>query len=173
MIKEEQTKYEVFKEKFKKNLLNFILIVLSILLILSAWKFKFIPKVPDKDDIHLAILTISTVFAGFMFTSLGLLIGFIDKANMPELESAGYTGQYFNGILIGIAFLVLSITVSFITVINPDFIKNCAIYNIEIFSLISGILFFLKAVIDVFSILRRVRNFVKDEYIKKLNGGIK
>lgn len=153
--------------KRKKNKVNFYLILFSLLLMFIASYFKVIPKVPEKDDIHLAILTISTVFAGFMFTSLGLLIGFIDRGNMPELESAGFTGQYFNGIIIGIAFLVFSMAVSFFTVINPDFTKNSTVYNAEVFSLIAGILFFLKAVLDIFKILRRVRTFVKEEYERK------
>lgn len=169
MIKVEALKKNIKKLnlKRKKNKVNFSLILFSFLIIFLASYFKLIPKVPEKDDIHLAILTISTVFAGFMFTSLGLLIGFIDRGNMPELESAGFTGQYFNGIIIGITFLVFSMSVSFFTVINPDFTKNLTVYNIEVFSLIAGILFFLKAVLDIFRILRKVRTFVKEEYEKK------
>lgn len=40
------------------------------------------------------------------------------------------------------------------------------VFNFEFFFLISGVLFFINAVQDVFKILRKVRKRIKEEYLK-------
>lgn len=153
--------------KLCKNKVNVSLITLIIIFIILSIMFEFIPKLPDKNDVHFNLLTISTVFSGFLFTSLGILIGFIDKANMPDLESAGFVGQYFNGILLGIALFLTSVGISLLLIIFKDIPYQLELYNAEVFILLGGILFFIKAVIDVFSILRKVREYIRKDYKKK------
>lgn len=154
-------------DKIKFNRDNLILLFLIICMLISATRYEFISEVPDNEDLHFNLLTISTVFSGFLFTSLGLLIGFIDRANMPELETAGYTSKYFNGVLIGIVMFLISIFVSISFIVFVEIPKEVKVFNFEVFLLIGGVLFFIKAVHDVFKILRKVRKRIKDEYLEK------
>ena len=154
-------------DKIKFNRDNLLLLFLIICMLILATKYEFISKVPDNEDLHFNLLTISTVFSGFLFTSLGLLIGFIDRANMPELETAGYTSKYFNGVLMGIAIFLISIFVSISFIVFVEIPHEIKVFNFEVFLLIGGVLFFIKAVYDVFKILRKVRKYVKDEYLQK------
>lgn len=153
--------------KLYKNKANIILILLFTVFACMSIYFEFIPKLPEKNDVHFNLLTISTVFSGFLFTSLGILIGFIDKANMPDLESAGFVGQYFNGILTGIALFLISVATSLVLIILKDIPYQLKLYNLEVFTLLGGITFFIKAVIDVFAILRKVRMHIREDFIKR------
>lgn len=153
-------------DRIKKNSINLFLLFIISLFVLASIYFDFISQLPKKEDVHFNLLTISTVFSGFLFTSLGLLVGFVDKANMPELEEAGFTGQYFNGILIGISVFLLSISISLVLIVNPNVANKLNWYNAEVFLLVGGIIYFVKAVKDVFEILKKVREHIKKEYRK-------
>lgn len=150
----------------RTNRTNIFILVIILFAVFASAYFSLISELPAKGDVHFNLLTTSTVFSGFLFTSLGLLIGFVDKAHMPELEEAGFTGQYFNGVLFGISIFLISISISLILIINPDISIALILYNIEVFLMIGGIIYFVKAVYDVFSILKQIRKYVRKEYRK-------
>ena len=78
------------------------------------------------------IMTMNTVFAGFLFTSLGIIAGFSDNVSIRKFERIKTMDNIYNNILKGIIFSILSIVIGLIIVLF-DFsflMKNLFVYNI-------------------------------------------
>ena len=126
------------------------------------------------------IITINSVFAGFMFTSLSMLISVISTDTVRRLERASLMDEIYINILcgiycglasIGIALSVIFILPNVITYVNSKnqnlIAINVLIYDIipflMIYTLILSILCFLGSVLDVRFIIADLR--------KKINKG--
>lgn len=134
------------------------------------------------------IITVNTVFAGFLFTSLGIIAGFSNNTSIRKFERIKTMDNIYNNISKGIIFSVLSITIGLIIVLF-DFnfiIKNLFIYNIlkstgyifELFFLIMSIIYFSLSVKYTFFAISVVRADIKSklpnqEEVKKILDKIK
>lgn len=134
------------------------------------------------------IITVNTVFAGFLFTSLGIIAGFSNNASIRKFERIKTMDNIYNNILSGIIFSILSIVIGLIIVLfNFNFIiKNLFIYNIlksigyisELFFLIMTITYFSLSVKNTFFAISVVRADIKSklpnqEDVKKILDKIK
>lgn len=134
------------------------------------------------------IITVNTVFAGFLFTSLGIIAGFSNNTSIRKFERIKTMDNIYNNISKGIIFSVLSITIGLIIVLF-DFnfiIKKIFIYNIlkstgyifELFFLIMSIIYFSLSVKYTFFAISVVRADIKSklpnqEDVKKILDKIK
>lgn len=119
------------------------------------------------------IITVNTVFAGFLFTSLGIVAGFSDNASIRKFERIDTMDNIYNNILKGIIFSIVSIVIGLIiVVINFEYIiKDVFIYNIlkstgyifELFSLIITIIYFCLSVKHTFFAISVVRLEIKSK----------
>lgn len=134
------------------------------------------------------IITVNTVFAGFLFTSLGIVAGFSDNVSIRKFERIDTMDNIYNNILKGIIFSIISIVIGLIiVVINfENIINNIFIYNIlkstgyicELFFLIMAIIYFCLSVKHTFFAISVVRMEIKSqlpnqEKIKKILEKIK
>lgn len=94
--------------------------IISYLLILLGLVALALNKMLDIDFItsnHFNIITISTVFAGFMFTSLGIIIGFNSNQAIRKFERISTMDKIYKNIIIGIIFSIISVCISLVLVI--------------------------------------------------------
>lgn len=145
------------KNYYRRNKSNiFLLFVLAVIAYLSFY-FDIFETLSVKANFHINILTINSVFAGFLFTSLGIMISILDKERISKLDKAGYMDNYFNAIYIGLFFHIISIIMSLVLIIAPGVDVYNLLSKIEQVSLFMGVSFFIKSIINVIQIINMVR----------------
>lgn len=145
------------KNYYRRNKSNFFLLLILVIF-LGIIFYNDVFETFDVDiGFHINILTINSIFAGFLFTSLGIMIGILDKERISRLDKAGYMDNYFNAIYIGLFFHVISILISLILVITPGMEINQLLTKLEQTTLFLGISFFVKSIINVLKIIKMVR----------------
>ena len=145
------------KNYYRRNRSNIFLLFFLVALAYLSFHFDVFQTLNVETDFHIKILTINSVFAGFLFTSLGIMISILDKERITRLDKAGYMDNYFNAIYIGLFFHILSISMSLILVITPGVDVYGFLTKTEQISLFMGVSFFVKSVINVLQIVKMVR----------------
>lgn len=151
-----------------------IIVVASLLLIVLAFlniKFSFI-IIPDSNDMssrQIDFITIGTVFAGFSFTALGLLLGLSSEKLIERIKSTSIITNKVNRIITSIIFFVLSVVISlfFILGLNVSMFEktsffdkvNSFFYVIGVGYLILGIIYFSYSVYELYDLIKRVYDY--------------
>ena len=139
--------------------------------------------IPDSDhmvDRQIALITISTVFAGFSFTALGLLLGLSSEKLIEKIRRTDIIIKKVNRIVMSIVFFVLSVIVSLCYILGiQEFlfvdteyydVANAIIYVVGIGFLIFGIGYFVYSVVGLYDLISRVymyNDIEAEERIKK------
>jgi len=145
------------KNYYRRNKSNIFLFCFLIIVAYLSFYFDLFQTVNVTIDFHIKILTINSVFAGFLFTSLGIMISILDKERIAKLDKAGYMDNYINAIYIGLFFHVFSISMSLILIIIPRVDVYGFFTKTEQITLFMGVAFFVKSIINVLQIIRMVR----------------
>lgn len=145
------------KKYYRRNKSNILLLLFLIVLAYFSFHFDVYQTIIVNTDFHVKILTINSIFAGFLFTSLGIMISILDQKRITRLDKAGYMDNYFNGIYIGLFFHVLSIIISLMLIIIPGIDISYYLVKTEQASLFIGVSFFVKSVINILKIIAMVR----------------
>src|SRR5699024_8768656 len=145
------------KNYYRRNRSNIFLLCVLVTVAYFSFYFDVFQTLNVDTDFHIKILTINSVFAGFLFTSLGIMISILDKERITRLDKAGYMDNYFNAIYIGLFFHILSISMSLLLIITPGIDIHELMAKIEQISLFMGVAFFVKSVINVLQIIKMVR----------------
>lgn len=145
------------KNYYRRNRSNIFLLIVLIILAYLSFHFDVFQTLNMETDFHIKILTINSVFAGFLFTSLGIMISILDKERITRLDNAGYMDNYFNAIYIGLFFHILSIAMSLLLIIVPKADVYGLFTKTEQISLFMGVSFFVKSVVNVLQIIKMVR----------------
>ncbi|WP_410496507.1 hypothetical protein QTL86_03575 [Cellulosilyticum sp. ST5] len=151
-------------------------IIMLIFYLTGAISFENLSD-PKNSDICWNIVTINSVFAGFMFTSLSMLISVITSETIKRLEKAYLMDEIYKNILCGIYCSLASIAFALITIfITPNMIEYTQMMNegylkqvgiiiekhiipfLMVYTMILSILCFLGSVLDVRFIIRNLRN---------------
>lgn len=166
----------------KKNSVIVIVhsILLLILAIVNAKKtFIVIPDVNKMVERQIDYITISTVFAGFSFTSLGLLLGLSSEKLIEKLKNTDIIVQKIERIVLSIVFFAASVAISLIFVLGLDlsvinkFVKIVEwteiFYVLGIGYLLAGILFFLYSVYELYDLIKHIYGYNKKDSMRKIN----
>ena len=95
------------KEYFENNTLTMIVFIFSLLSISFVFIFdilgfgNIVNNNYNKDELY-NLLTINTIFSGFLYTMLG---------NLVEFTAAGYIDKYYSPVYFGLAYFVLAILI--------------------------------------------------------------
>lgn len=146
------------KNYFRRNRSNVLMVIAIILLSFIALQQKLIKIENTTLDFHLTVLTINAIFAGFLFTSLGIMVSFLDRERVKRLDRAGYMDNYYNSIYIGLLFHVVSIFCALLVLIIPNLDQLSLLLQLEQLFLFAGVIFFVKSVINIGRIINKVRN---------------
>lgn len=168
-------------KKLKENLnvKIIIYIILSFIVSLAVMKVRII-SIPSSDKLTsriIDIITISSIFAGFSFTSLSVLLGLASDKFIEKLEETDIMENKVDKIIDSLIFLTISIIISlfFILDINtsPIFIYAKMIerwefimtklkeffYLFVIVTFSGGVILFAFSIYDLFFLIKRVYQF--------------
>lgn len=167
--------------KQKKKIVT--IIIWTILLLLLAYinqKYAIIMIPSDEDLIsrNIDLITISTVFAGFSFTALGLLLGLSSETLIEKIKNTNIIMNKVGRIINSIIFFILSVAISLIFVLgtNPSQILSCdegvvldrILYVLCIGYLIAGIIYFSCSVYELYDLVKRIYGYNKKEVQQKI-----
>lgn len=167
--------------KQKKNVVK-IAIYSILLLIVAIVNIKLnvitIPSSKEMISRQIEYITISTVFAGFSFTSLSLLLGLSSETLIEKIRKTNIIMDKVGRIISSIVFFILSVIVSlfFVLGLNKSLINNdnvslvidSILYVFSVGYLIGGIAFFIYAVYELYDLVRRIYAYNKKEDSKKI-----
>lgn len=124
---------------------------------------------------HFNIITINTVIIGFLFTSLSILLGFLNKDLIDYLEDIEYMEKVFSKISFGMFLACINIALCMFNLIflssTPQFPcwKNY-LYSLEVMLVIVVFANFILALFNVNIVVREIRKARKKERRdKKIN----
>lgn len=128
---------------------------------------------------HFNLITVNSVFIGFLFTSLSILLGFLNEKIVQFFEKAGALKNVYRSIENGILFSLFSIIISFINLmfsekfLNQKMVLN-SLYGFEVTFIILALyflfrtLYYLKIIINSIQIDKK-----KKTEIEKANEELK
>lgn len=146
------------KKYLKRNKLNIITTVVLCILLFLGYKNKCITiSYAENSSIHLNILTINSVLAGFIFTSLGIISGSIDRPRIARLNQGGYLDDYFNGMYIAIFSHIISIVSSIFIIMKIMEKYRFTFIYLQQLGLLVGVTFFVKSIFRLFKIIKKIR----------------
>lgn len=176
-------------KEYKKIIKGIIIstIVMSILYLTGAINLTSLVD-SNNSEICWNIITINSVFAGFMFTSLSMLISVITSDTIKRLERASLMEEVYKNILCGVYCSLISITFALIIIfILPNLfiylstqeksilkeignsIGEKLIPFLMIHTMILSILCFLGSVLDVSFIIKDLRKKINKSSISEEN----
>lgn len=128
-----------------------------------------VPDQRDMIDRQIDYITISTVFAGFSFTSLGLLLGMSGERLIIQVKNTSIIANKVNRIVTSIIFFLLSFFVSmlFVLGINESLFGQVSfyvqitnwIYVLGVLFLFLGVAYFCFSVYELYDLIKRVFGF--------------
>ncbi len=125
--------------------------------------------VPEPDKIvqrQIDFITINTVFAGFSFTALGLLLGMSSEKLIEKIKNTSIIMQRVQRVVNSVILFILSVACSLVVVLGLNqigivsqaiqlYIDNI-VYVLSVGYMIAGIVFFVWSVYDLFDLIKRV-----------------
>lgn len=154
----------------KKHKLKFLSTCISVIIGLINYKYNMI-GMPGPDDMvprQIDFITISTIFAGFSFTTMGLLLGLSSEKMMKKIENTNIVMDKIQRIIDSIIFFMMSVAVSMLFVLGVNQIffeedKNLLVDNILYFLcvgyLIGGIVYFVRSVYELYDLLKCIYKY--------------
>ncbi len=158
-----------------KKSIKWLYLLILIILAFAYYKGALDLKLITENQFN--IITVNTVFSGFLFTSLGIIAGFSNNTSIRKFERISTMDKIYKCILKGLIFSVLSSIVALIIALF-DFnfiIGNRYIYNIlksigyisELFFLAMTIIYFSFSVKNTFFAISVVRADIKSKIPNK------
>ena len=151
-----------------------VIIVLTIALIILAfgnvhYQFIIVPALSAMVQREIDYVTISTVFAGFSFTALGLLLGLSSEKLIERIKNTTIIMKKVNRIVMSIVFFILSVSVSLFFILGLDQTislgEKAQVYVIQILYFLSigyliiGIGYFIYSVKELFDLIKRIYSY--------------
>ena len=155
----------------------------ALLILLSIWNhYKKYIIVPIGDNLvnrQMDFITICTVFAGFSFTVLGLLLGLSSEKLIKKIQNTEIMINKMSRIISSISFLILSVAISLFfvlglntTITNNDKIIswiNDILYFLSIGYLIIGISYFVFSVYELSDLFKRIYNYNQQSIVSEIS----
>lgn len=142
-------------------------------------KFIAIPSSTEMISRQIDYITISTVFAGFSFTALGLLLGLSSENLIERIRNTNIIMDKIGRIISSIVFFILSVAVSlfFVLGLNNSLVSNIdmllivdnILYILSVGYLIGGIVYFIYSVYELYDLVKRVYEYNKKTSNQKIN----
>lgn len=105
----------------------------------------------DDVDLHYNIITINAVFAGFLFTAVGLILSLLSSKSVKRLWNNGYMDGMYHAVICSIILHIISLVVGIFIVFKFSLsqkIKTC-LFITEIALLLLGIILFVYSIVKL------------------------
>lgn len=145
-----------------RNKFNVLLVVTSAVIGYLIFKKPDLFQIDFKKDFHKDIITLSSVFGGFSFTTYGIIIGLSNQKIMRRLERMGFTSPYYFSVSLSLLAIVISLIFSLLGLFLSELNESILIAKIELFSFIVGILFFIASILNVLSMQKLIRKSIRE-----------
>lgn len=167
--------------KQKKIMIQLLVITVVLMVIGIINVLMKVINVPINNmvDRQVDYITISTVFAGFSFTALGLLLGMSSEKLIEKVKKTSIIPRKVSKIIASIMFFVASVFVSLVYVLGlADIILKIdkigiavyeILYIVGIGYMIIGIVYFVVSVFELSDLIKRVYDYNSNENNKQLN----
>ena len=152
---------------------NIIIVSFMIFFVFLDFKFNII-NIPDgNENINRQInyITIGAIFAGFSFTTLGLLIGMSSEELIENIKETDIIIRKIRRLSITILWFMVSAIISIFFILGLNNLNlfnesnlnliNHALYIIGIETFIMGIIYFIASVIDIYKLVIHIYKFNK------------
>ena len=108
---------------------------------------------------HFSIISVSSLFGGFLFTGLGIIISGLGTERIRRLDRFGYMNKFYTTIYLAITFNIVTIisAVFLISLKMSDVIVDALVIIEQIFLYLS-IIFFVKCMLDLKKIVKMIRD---------------
>ncbi|PIC73717.1 hypothetical protein [Sporosarcina sp. P17b] len=146
------------KNHLRRNISNIFVFFFFVLIAFLCMRFELLNEERFLRSDHLDILTINSIFAGFLFTSLGIMVSFSDKKAIANKDKNGYMDKYYNSIYVGLLFLIISILFAVIGFAFPQADNLSWYLTLEQLTLIGGIIYFIKSCWSILKIIQSIRS---------------
>lgn len=160
------------KKICKKNVVKIVRKILLFFVGIFALKkinLIFMPKTKNMVEFQFGLITVSTVFAGFSFSVLGMLLGMSSETVMKKLKDTSIVTQKSDKIIQSIMFFCSSGFISLLFIIRIDqYIENYIpslrniieyVFLIEIIFLFIGIVYFVISTWGVFKLIEKIYSY--------------
>ncbi len=151
----------------------FKIIYPSLILFISLLNLKFqfitIPNSEEMVERQISFITIDTVFAGFSFTALSLLMGLSSEELVNRIKNTTIIMERIQRIIVSIIYFVISVFISlyFVLGLNNVFFSSevsrsnatAIVYVIGIGTMIVGIVYFVYCVFELYDLVKRIYNY--------------
>lgn len=163
---------KIKKSKLRSSIIT-VFMFISLTVVCSCFNIVRIPGDADVIGMQFNLLTVNTVFAGFSFTVLGLIVSLSDTSILQNLKETTFLRTYCAIAVRSISFFLFSISISLYFILginkwieshtNCDTIKytNNLPYIIELLLMLYGIVLFCKSVYRLTKTMRK--NFELNE----------
>lgn len=152
------------------NVVIMLTIVLVILAVINTkYQFIIVPSSSEMVQRQIDYVTISTVFAGFSFTALGLLLGLSSEKLIERIKNTTIIMKKVNRVVMSIVFFILSVSISLVFILGIDQIISIGenrqiylsygLYFLSIGYLIAGICYFVYSVKELFDLIKRIYDY--------------
>ena len=141
-------------------------------------KFIDVPSTEDMVSRQIDYITISTVFAGFSFTALGLLLGLSSEKLIEKIKNTNIILDKVNRIIGSIVYFILSVVASLFFVLGLDnvftnnkyvlIIVDGILYIFSVGYLVGGIVCFVYAVYELYDLIKCIYSYNKKEINKNI-----
>ncbi|MEQ7215480.1 hypothetical protein ABQD61_06310 [Enterococcus asini] len=144
---------------------NFTSILTSIILTLILVAFYVIRKPNflidgkniDKESLY-NLLTVNTIFAGFIYTMLGNMVEFSARKDIQELDKAGYIDPYFSPMYFGLFYFLVSIFLELIIIFFGLSWKLNLFHYLSLSGTLLGLIFFVISTLKMRKMINKIRN---------------
>lgn len=145
------------KVYFQNNTVSLIILIISIILTLFYYMYFNTTNMNFEAEFSYNLLTVNTVFAGFLYTMLGNMVEFSTRPKIREKDKAGYIDKYFSPIYFGLFFFVISVSIEMLILFfNLDWYLSFLLFISRACSFV-GVLYFITSSY----MLRRMINQVR------------
>lgn len=163
----------------KKKKIKYIVSEIILMVIFLYLVNKELININILDKNHFNLITVNSIFAGFLFSALALIVGLFNDKVLIRLERANFLDDIYRKIINGIINSVISIVLSLynifiaskvMSIIPNKFLiaRRIMTYmqSLELFFLIATVVFFILGVRDIRFIIKSVRERVRSELPK-------
>lgn len=112
------------------------------------------------DSEHFSILSIASLFGGFIFTGLGIIISGISTERLARLNENGYMDRYYHEIYLALFCNIVTIVAAIILISCTELISTTILYwiaMVEQLMLYESIALFIKCMISLCRIVNKIR----------------
>lgn len=145
------------KHFVKSNLINILLIIVTtIFYFIFQWNGCIIDFSTLSSSEHFNILSIASLFGGFVFTGIGIMLSGLAFSRIERLNDNGYMDKYYHTAYFALICNIGTILSAVIIISSKTTLPVMA--TIEQGLLYLSIVFFIKCMLDLRKIILKIRN---------------